>query len=335
MNSTCSTESPSPGGDSESQEIVVVSQVKWPGASYTPSTGKQLRIFQLDNTLLRGKFTSLDDRVLYFKSTCSGVVHVWRPDGSNVIEHEIISETEGIHFAKIEQKAFVYGSTKDNGTYRMPDHKSKREAEAEYGERAVQGHASDDAEVDQAVSELESDPDTHLFPKLSQALGEFGIYGEQSPCSLPLHLTAMSVAQKLPDYESQYGDDSVDLEQFDCAERQRSDAEALDSPTGTAKRVRRGWFRSVVRAVVRRVVEPVRGWSKRCTPINHRYYNDCVGMCGRRCSCWRWICGNCCHNQGCYEHDLCCKKFVSIPCLIPNLTGFDCKSYSEYPGCLR
>ena len=78
--SVCPVEtSPSTGsGDFEDLQIVVVKEVKWPGTSYKPSTGKRLRVFQLDDTLLRGKFVSHDDRVLHYRSTCSGVVHVWR-----------------------------------------------------------------------------------------------------------------------------------------------------------------------------------------------------------------------------------------------------------------
>ena len=78
----------------------------------------------------------------------------------------------------------------------MVEHKSKREAEEEYSRRAAQGHPSDNVKVGEALNELQSDPDAHLLSKLSQALGEFGIYGALSPCSLPLHLAAMSIVKK-------------------------------------------------------------------------------------------------------------------------------------------
>ena len=172
LNAACSTESPRAGEDREQEKVVVVSDIKWPGATFIPSTGKQLRVFRLNDTVLQGNFVSLDDRVLYFKSAFPAVVHVWREDGSNVIEHEMISDPQGIHYAKIEKQAFVYGSTKGNGTYRIPEHRSKRGAEEEYSERAAQGHSSDDKEVDEALNELKSDPDAHLLLKLSQALGE-------------------------------------------------------------------------------------------------------------------------------------------------------------------
>ena len=53
----------------------------------------------------------------------------------------------------------------------------------------------------------------------------------------------------------------------------------------------------------------------------YRYpiYPACLGMCGRRCSCWWWVCGNCCFNTACYYHDLCCNKrgFSHHRCLFP------------------
>lgn len=54
-------------------------------------------------------------------------------------------------------------------------------------------------------------------------------------------------------------------------------------------------------------------------------YQQCLGMCGYGCNCWKWACGDCCYHLGCYEHDICCrKKFVRTACLIP--LNFKCES---------
>ena len=55
----------------------------------------------------------------------------------------------------------------------------------------------------------------------------------------------------------------------------------------------------------------------------------CVGMCGRLCTCWRWLCGDCCMHMGCLLHDLCCIKhgLVSFKCIFPfrfSCHGFTC-----------
>ena len=46
--------------------------------------------------------------------------------------------------------------------------------------------------------------------------------------------------------------------------------------------------------------------------------DNCLGMCGFRCSCWEFLCGDCCYHVGCYDHAMCCRQnFFSIECLFP------------------
>lgn len=44
--------------------------------------------------------------------------------------------------------------------------------------------------------------------------------------------------------------------------------------------------------------------------------NNCFGMCGRRCDCWRFVCGDCCVHRYCRTHDECCVRrgFFSLQC---------------------
>ena len=54
----------------------------------------------------------------------------------------------------------------------------------------------------------------------------------------------------------------------------------------------------------------------------------CVGMCGKGCWCWRWVCGDCCRWQGCHRHDRICESsFWSWECVFPFAFGFDCNGY--------
>ena len=47
-------------------------------------------------------------------------------------------------------------------------------------------------------------------------------------------------------------------------------------------------------------------------------YQECLGLCGYSCNCWKWVCGDCCYHLGCYDHDICCReKFVRTACLFP------------------
>ena len=64
---------------------------------------------------------------------------------------------------------------------------------------------------------------------------------------------------------------------------------------------------------------------------------NCLGMCGPGCRCcWRYICGDCCYHQGCYDHDMCCRRngMLSLGCWSPVrlILHFRC---SGYPNCGR
>jgi hypothetical protein len=36
--------------------------------------------------------------------------------------------------------------------------------------------------------------------------------------------------------------------------------------------------------------------------------DSCYGMCGSGCSCWSWVCGDCCYHYGCAVHDSWCRN---------------------------
>lgn len=62
-------------------------------------------------------------------------------------------------------------------------------------------------------------------------------------------------------------------------------------------------------------------YDKACPPCKDK---NCIGMCGPGCTCWRWVCGDCCYHQGCLDHDICCaeKGLFSWRCLLP--FGLEC-----------
>ena len=43
---------------------------------------------------------------------------------------------------------------------------------------------------------------------------------------------------------------------------------------------------------------------------------ECLGLCGKKCSCWEWVCGDCCFYWECYKHDLDCEEsYFSFKCI--------------------
>lgn len=69
--------------------------------------------------------------------------------------------------------------------------------------------------------------------------------------------------------------------------------------------------------------------AKMCTTGKCPYYGKksyyCEGMCGYKCTCWKFVCGDCCVHQGCLEHDRCCETYWSLKCLVP--IKFSCTHY--------
>ena len=63
---------------------------------------------------------------------------------------------------------------------------------------------------------------------------------------------------------------------------------------------------------------------------------ECLGMCGRYCECWKFVCGDCCFHRGCYQHDNCClgRKVYSPLCLFLIFNNFSCQRYGGYPKCI-
>ena len=73
-----------------------------------------------------------------------------------------------------------------------------------------------------------------------------------------------------------------------------------------------------------------------CSSLEENDHNGCLGMCGPGCNCWKWFCGDCCWNQGCYEHDRCCRhNEYSSYCKIPYYYGITCQFFNGYSKCLE
>ena len=66
-----------------------------------------------------------------------------------------------------------------------------------------------------------------------------------------------------------------------------------------------------------------------CPPCRE---DQCMGMCGRRCSCWWIVCGDCCWHRGCASHDTCCRRrgFGSWQCLRIGVGGWGFRCGGNY-----
>ena len=129
-----------------------------------------------------------------------------------------------------------------------------------------------------------------LIIEAAQALGERGIMGMDYPSVMSFYQLALrlaSIRNLESDIEYKAGDN---LAPDSRGYNQQRRAESCPRPGGTTCQSGRCPFR--------------------------RYSNDCFGMCGRGCSCWSIVCGDCCVHQYCLTHDECCARrgFLTVTC---------------------
>ena len=140
--------------------------------------------------------------------------------------------------------------------------------------------------LERSIQTLLMQPETELLKPAAFALGAQGITGKEFPGILPFYLAAMQL-QKLSTRNDEGG-------------------KKLFSP--------HQWYQH------KRLRRAACLWQ--CPPCPN---DECLGMCGYGCTCWEFLCDDCCYHLGCYEHDLCCREqFAQTRCLIP--FGFKCGS---------
>ena len=151
--------------------------------------------------------------------------------------------------------------------------------------------------LEDSLQNLLSRPEVELIEYAAHAMGEEGINGQDSSSVLPFYLAALHL-HKLQHATS--GSNHSMQNQDGLQPRNGL------PPTHLAIRGKRHSSDCF----------------DTCPPCPE---DECVGLCGRMCHCWKIVCGDCCWHIGCYEHDLCCeKKFISIKCLFP--IKFRCES---------
>ncbi len=132
-----------------------------------------------------------------------------------------------------------------------------------------------------------------LIIEAAQALGDRKIMGMDYPSVMSFYQLALRLANARENEGTEYeGGDDTDSD-LDTREYQLRQKRATVCSNG---------------ATCDRCPYVLRNW---------RYRNNCFGLCGYGCSCWRFVCGDCCLHEYCRSHDECCRRegFWSWSCL--------------------
>ena len=109
-----------------------------------------------------------------------------------------------------------------------------------------------------------------LIIEAAEAFDNRGIQGTEYPCVTSIYLLALTLAKAREMRESNFTLDSTERIQN-----------------------RQLHYSGNVSSVCQRYPYPFNG-------------NRCFGLCGLRCQCWSFVCGDCCVHQFCHTHDMCC-----------------------------
>jgi hypothetical protein len=166
-------------------------------------------------------------------------------------------------------------------------------------------------------------PEFATLPTLSRALGFLGVTGDAFPSALGLHYAGMCAARflrdrghvdrlppepdkpqpkpiyRLPDpMRNGLVNFRLNIEDF----LEWDPAQCIEvEPPYSGDYTQEAW-----EYIMDRLPQPC-GDRRPCNDYPNRD-DECFGMCGDGCNCWRWVCGDCCWHPGCAAHDAFCRS---------------------------
>jgi hypothetical protein len=160
--------------------------------------------------------------------------------------------------------------------------------------RTLNAESTNETKVS-AFTELFARPESVTIIDLAHSLGAAGIRGNENPAALYFYGIARNLAMLQGHLETANANMGQDGETGYLAPRR------VGKRSWTGGRSSSGCSRN---------------------PIG----SECLGLCGRGCSCWASVCGDCCYHQKCYEHDICCGRngYFHYTCLTFSFSRYDC-----------
>lgn len=155
----------------------------------------------------------------------------------------------------------------------------------------------------EAAAQVNNQKEMSLLPWLARALGQFGYYGKTHPAAMPLLMMGRSLAERRSvEIPTLVKPEGLKLEDHSA------EAAAHQLPEGD-KNYSEGPERSIWNCGGH--PQGFSGtWSTSCLLGNCPGSTNCLGMCGPKCTCWWYVCGDCCAHVGCYVHDNLCGPNV-------------------------
>ena len=263
-------------------------------AAVRANSRSKLGVLQLENRLSRGADTAFTGKYVSLRGdgiqfhTNRGYLSVTTLDDKPVFfaSMDQLAGAKGFGYMKVYEQHFAYVDNKAYALSRPVDvqtllsHSHRKKFVAKLQEDDHRAHA---AVAETSMEDLAKSREAALMIEASFVLGkEYGFIGRDNPEVLPLYGIAMQLAAMR---RGENVDDAT--VQRLCGDECPSEGCKAQSADGQFQFCR------------------PEGSQGECPPCRD---NNCFGMCGRRCCCWEWVCGDCCWYQYCHDHDICCEK---------------------------
>jgi hypothetical protein len=159
---------------------------------------------------------------------------------------------------------------------------------------------TDTGDVDGETDAVMGRTETQLAPWLSAALSSAGADGASLAVTLPLHTLAQRVSAATGvDPTSSPPPEPNPM----CPPTDPDTATSTDTATTTETATS-----TETAGAAETAAAPDPNLQMGCQDLrNDPNCNKCLGMCGPGCTCWPWVCGDCCEHPGCLAHDKHCR----------------------------
>ena len=252
---------------------------------------------------IAGSFRSSEGDGIRFRSTPAyDSLEVTTMDGQNLVNvfrHPAVVQTNGE-----EAKTTVYQFLDDtyveanSQIYRATENIAAANAFAppQFPANMQASELNDpQAVIQESLDRLAAHPAVRLLEPAARALGEeLEIIGKEEPAAMAFYTAAMTLTE--------------------AYNKNRRAAVALARNANP--------FDAYINRPVN--AQDYRYCKGSCPPCPR---DECFGLCGYGCHCWRMLCGDCCFHVGCAGHDACCRRNFTLRsalgCLFP--FGFRCE----------
>jgi hypothetical protein len=241
---------------------------------------------------IAGSFRSLEGDGIRFHSTLDSL-EVTTMDGQSLVK--VFRPSADVK-ANVEAKATAFQFLDEaymeanRRTYRVPAENiatAKGFTPSQFLSNAQARELNDPLiEVQATVDRLVAHPAVRLLEPAARALGqELGIIGKEEPAAMAFYTAAMTLTEAYNKNRRAMVSRVRKSNPWDTYTSRRAKGKFPDCDLGT------------------------------CPPCQE---DECFGLCGYGCTCWAFVCGDCCYHLGCKDHDICCRdSFYSVSCLLP------------------